>query len=308
MLDTRVRIPAIAIAIAAVVFGGCGDDSSPGAGDRRPAAKDPCPPWKLDTSTTDLFRGGSARVCTVSPGRRYLLFEPRDLGSEPTAVVIGLHGVGGGAANPQTMAEASRLDRVAARERFVAVYAEGEGGAWDERGDIAYFEQVLDHLSRRRPIDPARVHAIGWSAGSFMVHRLACELSDRFTAVAALHATLRGRCKPSRPVSVLQIVGTDDGVLPVGGGTTALGDRMPSVAGGIARWRRLDGCGAIERERGGPVRREVASSCDGDAAVELVTIRGGTHVWFGPGTSPPDDAVNATEEAWRFFTAQPRSG
>jgi len=257
----------------------------------------------------DLFRSGTARVCKLSvdeAARQYVVFEPRGLGSAPVPVVIALHGVGAGASS-QSTAEASRLDRLAGRERFVAVYGEGVDAGWEPARDAAYFAGVLDNLARRRTVDPDRVYAVAWSAGGYMAHQLACRLSGRVAAIAALHAPLRGQCRPERPVSVLQIVGTADSVIPAAGGTNTLGEDSPPVSRATARWRRTDGCGAVERSSSGPLLREVATGCEDGTAVELLRIRGAGHTWFGgQGTSPPDDALDATAEAWRFFATHPR--
>jgi polyhydroxybutyrate depolymerase len=219
--------------------------------------------------------------------------------------VLVLHGVGGPAATAQTVAEASRFDRLADRERFV-VYGEGTGGTWSD-GDVGYFRAVIEHLAGRRAIDRERVFATGWSGGGFMVHTLACELSDRIAAVAVLHAPLDRSCRPRRPVSVLQIAGTGDGTIPYAGGDAG-STTVPSMPAAIGRWRRIDRCGRFRRSARGPVIRRIATGCARGTAVELITIRRGGHVWYGPQVQPPDDAVDATAEAWRFFARYARRG
>jgi poly(3-hydroxybutyrate) depolymerase len=49
--------------------------------------------------------------------------------------------------------------------------------------DVLQVAAVLDDAATRIPIDPARVYAWGYSGGSWMSVRLACDLSDRFAAV-----------------------------------------------------------------------------------------------------------------------------
>jgi polyhydroxybutyrate depolymerase len=298
----------VALALGAALAG-CGwgdDDEGDDARAPRQAAADPCPPTQIRSSVDDLFHGGRARDCRVLGDRRYVLYEPRSLGGAPAAVVLALHGVGGPAANAQTMAEASRLDRLADRERFAVVYGEGVDGSWSD-GDVAYFQAVIEHLATRRSVDRDRVYAIGWSAGGFMVHTLGCRLSERVAAIAVLHAPLAGPCRPESPVSVLQIAGSADDTIPYAGGDV-LGTTAPPMRAAVARWRRIDGCGRARRSQDGAVVRETASGCDGSTAVELVTIRGGGHSWYGPDVTAPDDSVDATAEAWRFFERHGRGG
>jgi polyhydroxybutyrate depolymerase len=309
-VEMRARRPAklLALVLFAAVAG-CDGDGSGAERASRPAGKDGCAPWRATSSVPDLFRSGTARVCKLSvdgAARQYVVFEPRGLGSAPAPVVIALHGVGAGA-SPQSTAESSRLDSLAGRERFVAVYGEGVDAGWEPARDATYFAGAVDHLARRRAVDRDRVYAVGWSAGGYMAHQLACRISGRVAAIAALHAPLRGPCRPERPVSVLQMVGTADRVIPVAGGTNTLGEDSPPVSRATARWRRIDGCGGVERSSSGPLLREVATGCEDGTAVELLRIPGAGHTWFGgQGTSLPDDALDATAEAWRFFAAHPR--
>ncbi|HEX8104715.1 MAG TPA: hypothetical protein VF533_19005 [Solirubrobacteraceae bacterium] len=128
-----------------------------------------------------------------------------------------------------------------------------------------------------------------------MVHRAACRLAGQVSAVAVLQAPLRGPCRPSRPVSVLQLAGTADDVLPYGGGPTPEGFDAPPMRAAMARWRRLDRCGHVWRRVAGRAVRERAR-CAGGTVAELVTVRGAGHDWYGA-----RDGVDATQAILAFF-------
>lgn len=258
-----------------------------------------------------LFAHGRARACTFAVNRRprrYLLYAPASARAAPP-VIIALHGAGGPQATPQDTARASRLDRLADDEGALVAFADGDG-TWNDSGDAsgrdddAYFAQLLDELATRWHADRRRMFVIGWSGGAYMAHRIGCRLAGRVAAVVALQGPLRGGCRPARPVGVLQIVGTEDPLIPVAGGRTPDGTRTPPVQRAMARWRRLDGCGPVRRTRTPTVRRAVAS-CKGGTAVALTEIVGGGHAWYGPRQPAPDDALDATREAWRFFARSP---
>ncbi len=73
-------------------------------------------------------------------------------------------------------------------------------------------------------MDPARVFAVGVSAGGMMAYRLGCELSGRVTGVGAVAgAMILDDCRPTRPLSVIEIHGTADQLVPYEGGRTAGG-------------------------------------------------------------------------------------
>jgi polyhydroxybutyrate depolymerase len=51
-----------------------------------------------------------------------------------------------------------------------------------------------------------------------MAYRLACELSTRITAIASVSGTmLFDACHPARPVSILEMHGTNDSNVPYDG-------------------------------------------------------------------------------------------
>ncbi|RKQ84812.1 polyhydroxybutyrate depolymerase [Solirubrobacter pauli] len=285
------------VLVLVFALAGCGAAAAPPAATVREPG---CRPAEDAAS----FGAGSVRVCPVGEDRRYALYEPRALGREPVPLIVALHGVGGPQATPAGTAQASRLGALADAESVAVAYADGNG-TWSHADD-AYFSALFDDVARHRAIDPRRVYVIGWSGGGFMVHRIACRLADRVAAVAVLQAPLRGDCRPSAPVSVLQIVGEADPVIPVAGGTLPDGTRAPKLTTAMARWRRLAACDrpTIRSDEG--IFNQLAD-CDGGASVDLIALEGGGHVWYGPDQPAPDNKVDATQEAWRFFAAHPKA-
>jgi len=86
--------------------------------------------------------------------------------------------------------------------------------------DVAYLTALLDEAEAALPVDTGRVYFMGHSNGAAMSYRMACELSERVTAIV----TLAGgdylepeRCVPSEAVSVLHIHGSADESVPIGG-------------------------------------------------------------------------------------------
>jgi len=213
-------------------------------------------------------------------------------------------------------------------EGFIAVYPQGSGGiagklrtwnavtccgyAMQQRIDeIAFVAALLDDLQVTVAIDRARVYAIGISNGGMMAYEVACALADRIAGIAVVagEMTALDRCRPSRPVPVLVIHGSDDRNLPVDGGVGAKAfavHEVRSLASAIDFWRRHDGCGENARSQvHGAVRRTSYSSCSGGSEVELVTIEGGGHSWPGGDRIArfldPPSTIDATGEIWRFF-------
>lgn len=111
--------------------------------------------------------------------------------------------------------------------------------------DVAYLVGLVDEIAAVTPIDRKRVYIFGHSNGGFMGYKLACTRPDVFAAVSGLAgATFAKRtdCKPSMPISILHIHGTNDQTIPIGG--TFLAAPVPSAAQTVKMWAGYNRCAA----------------------------------------------------------------
>ncbi len=87
--------------------------------------------------------------------------------------------------------------------------------------DVAFIEVLLDKLETTLCIDRDRVFATGISNGGMFVHRLGCDMPDRFAAIAPVAGTLaKGfNCAPGadQRVSMMNIYATRDTTVPFDG-------------------------------------------------------------------------------------------
>lgn len=238
--------------------------------------------------------------------RSYLLHLPP--ASPPSALVINLHGAGMTGAQ---QAGLTNYDALADQYGFAVAYPDGIDLSWaDGRGasipdrqgvdDVGFLSALIERLSRDFAVPPGRVFVTGMSAGAFMANRLACDRADLVSAVAPVAGTLGTAvpCAPSRPVSVLQIHGTGDEVVPFGGGPMVGRGGASEIISAPAlaeRWRQADGCPGpfVAQAASGPVQRTDSAGCAGGTEVALLRIDGGGHVW-PPDASPVTAAFFAT--------------
>lgn len=275
------------------------------------------------------FSGPAMAECELPgwEGRGYDLVLPHDYdGSTPVPLLLAIHGGGGNkeAAAQTTCSEgrvddASCLHRHAQDNGYAVVFpngsgfgllpelrtwnAGGGGEGWrcasgracdDDIDDIAYFNDLLDDVEERVAVDTARVYATGLSNGGAMSHRLACELSDRITAIAAvggaMQFTTTATCAPARPVPVLHVHGTDDPCWRYEGGepdcpTGDKGDAHVSVAHTLDEWADILGCDGAHTEEtlpdtaqdGATTTRITWSGCA--APLQHLRVDGGGHAW-----------------------------
>lgn len=258
--------------------------------------------------------------------RTYLLHLPPVLSRRrPAALLLALHGSSG---NGQDTQETTGLNALADQAGFIVVYPDGTGRnppayTWDAYAccgyalqqkvdDVGFMRAIVAALRADYAIDPNRIDVTGFSNGAMMAYRLACEASDLFVAVASVSGAMDTlKCAPQRPVSVLEIHGTDDGAVPYQGGRPGEQSRRVDrpVVDTIGYWVDTDGCAPEPDSRTEQdLTFDLYAPCRENTAVELITIEGGGHVWPGgplaAGTT--SEELPASQTIWEFFAAHPR--
>lgn len=262
-------------------------------------------------------------VITISGlDRTYLVHVPP---GPPAGLVINLHGAG---QNGAQQAGITGYNGVADGFGFVVAYPDGIDASWaDGRGasipdrtgvdDVGFLAALVDRLSRDYAVPPGRVFVTGMSAGGFMATRFACDRADLVSAVAPVAGTLGSGvpCNPSRPVSLMQIHGTADPVVPFGGGPMVGRGGASDIVSApalVERWRGIDGCPGplIADASSGAAQFLTAGGCAGNTAVVLVRLDGAGHTWPAGRFALPanivgstSDAVDASQATAQFFAA-----
>jgi polyhydroxybutyrate depolymerase len=286
-------------------------------------AKEPVPPppeapttagacvSSLTAGRHELEHGGRARAFVVD-----LPAEPAPAGPRP--LLFAFHGWGG---DPEQLEGTTRIASTASSRGYVVVRPYGFNKSFDAGAccglaselrvdDVGLVRALVAKLEAEACIDRRRVYATGFSNGGFLAHRLGCEAADLFAAVASVAGTLgMPRCAPARPVSVLQIHGKADGIVPFAG-NSAKGWR--SVASTIDEWTRALRCppdAAAESYANGGARCATNPACDGGSEVTLCRIEEAAHTWPGGPRSTGfggSKALDATGTILAFFERHAR--
>jgi polyhydroxybutyrate depolymerase len=199
---------------------------------------------------TDVVYPGERPFTLVVPTK----YQP----GTPAPLIIGLHGY---TAESPYAESYFALGKVADQKGILTVYPSGSKDSNDRLfwnatpaccnfdsstvDDEAYLLSIIDSVSKDYSVDPARVYIIGHSNGGFMAHRMACNQSDRIAAIASLAGATYSNpqsCKPTSPVSVLQIHGTSDATISYTGGYL-FSSAYPSARKTIDLWGKLNKCG-----------------------------------------------------------------
>lgn len=286
-------LAAVGVLIGAVACGG----SNPAASSS-PAAK-------VSASPTP----GTGFLSYQGIKREYLLVRPAGLSmSKAVPMVIAMHGYTSYAAEMEYM---SNFDQVAAENGFVVVYPLGLGRSWDAGwccarntyDDVGFISALIDKLAGEQDIDRTRILATGMSNGAMMAQRLGCQLAGKITAVVSVSGSLLvDECHPSRPISVMEMHGDADDLVPLKGGRTpGIGTFRPTMAV-MQEWASLDGCAATPATADDTSATTYTwSPCQAGTKVVLEVVKGGGHAWFGQSTGEPD----ASRLGWAFLTQAP---
>ncbi|MDE2362935.1 MAG: hypothetical protein KGM42_09670 [Hyphomicrobiales bacterium] len=190
--------------------------------------------------------------CDVAHGRYFVRAPAVWDGRSPLPVAVFFHGYKSSA--KETMADAD-LGAALSKAGVLLVAPDGLDGRWSAapqlsrgRDDIAFAREVVADVKKRFPVDPSLLVGTGFSAGGFMVWRIACEAGDLFSAYAPVAGAfldpIPADC-PTGPVSVRHIHGKADETVPMAGRWIGGGRiRQSDVGDSIARMRALDGCAA----------------------------------------------------------------
>ena len=230
----------------------------------------------------------------------------------PAPLVVVLHG------NTQqgtAMTARTSWPDVARRERFAVVFPDGLNRAWadlrarTERAgrmppqgtdDVAFLSALIERLIADGIADRSRLYVTGLSNGGAMTLTMACKRADLIAAAAAVIFTftdgMAGACNPARPVPLLLMNGTEDPLIPYGGGKGTSRFAVEgywSTARTVAFWRARNGCAADDGastklpdrdSKDGSTVMLVPSSCPPGRDVLLYRVEGGGHRF--PGARP----------------------
>jgi len=155
--------------------------------------------------------------------RSYYLSYP-DNSTEPTPLIINMHGFGSSAEQQQAY---SQMDLYAHPENIAVVYPQGLNSSWNvftnwdsnPYDDVGFISIMIDDISNNFNIDSNRIYACGMSNGGYMSYRLACDLSDKITAFGSVTGnfmlnTSTNDCEDqNREIPIIHFHGTADAVV-----------------------------------------------------------------------------------------------
>tara|TARA_S200000501_G_scaffold374447_1_gene424026 strand:+ start:974 stop:1933 length:960 start_codon:yes stop_codon:yes gene_type:complete len=257
--------------------------------------EDPCllPSQSISQSMTSISVNGVERMFRLS-------VPSSDVGTK-LALIIAFHGGGG---SEEDFQQQNQFDQLGEQQKFIMAYAIAESdrssseGEWylntaaTSRDDNDFTESIVDELSNSYCIDEDRLYAIGYSLGSMYTYEIACQLNDRFAAVASFAGTMPVNpetCVLSGNIAVMHIHGKLDYIIDYDddwdwkdGEHEGVGT-MSNIPGMIDFWAEKSNCQNDNTNShlfdGDEVEHIVHSDCDGDVRIEHYGMEAQEHTW-----------------------------
>jgi poly(hydroxyalkanoate) depolymerase family esterase len=272
----------------------------------------------------------------LNGARRFRLYRPPGVKlGESLALMVMLHGCGQDA---KSFAISTRMNRIAARERFLVLYPEQDRianaqGCWNwfdtangrAHGEAALIMKAIDQVCALYQVDPARIAMTGLSAGASMAALLVTRHPERFKALVmhsgvppgAAHSTMSALgamygARAAKPLTSTPLTrfAPRPPLLVIHGGA----DHIVSAHNGqaaVSIWAEAAGARAGQKrtvQRGNRYPMTVTDfKCKGRTMATLVEIEKLGHAWSGGTAAQPfcdEKGPDASRMAWAFAAKQ----
>ncbi len=160
-------------------------------------------------------------------------------------VLFAFHGAGGDGGqflnNPL-------LNNLISADEFIGIYPNGHNTFWNlgsentTADDVAFVDMIVAKLENYEGLDLSKMYALGFSNGAGMVNLLG-KRTSHFKAIAPLFSQQIisiGDLTPQTPLSVFQLGGELDELIPLNGGTSPVGEFMSEEASALDWVNRFD--------------------------------------------------------------------
>ena len=237
---------------------------------------------------------------------------PQNLNSSLSyPIVFFVHGAGGSGKN---FLYNKNIIELINSEEFIGVFPNGHsnngnnGGFWNlgseptNADDVEFVDLIIDQLVTSPLIDTSKAYAIGFSNGSGMVNLLG-KSTSHFNAIAPLFSQQilsTGDLTPTKAISVFQVNGEVDGIIPLNGGVSSVGTFM-SAQNSALNWADHFNCNSTGTQEdlnwGNTVLNSFTfSNCDDSHEIKYLIALNTGHGF----TDEQTESV-AYNQIWEFF-------
>lgn len=224
--------------------------------------------------------------CQVTHSHYIAIPPKRWNGTDRLNVAMWLHGYGRSA---QVVAKNRRLLEVFDQSNTLLLVPSGKNKTWafpgapaEGRDDVGFIEKVVEHATRRFPIDRSNMTALGFSQGGSFVWTLACEKPNLFHRYVAFAGGFwrphPKQCKDG-PIDLVHIHGLKDTVVPLKGRAIGYRWHQGDIEKGLAFWRKSKQCAPVTSLVSAPasLQCDAAKTCGETSNTIVSCLHNGGH-------------------------------
>lgn len=239
-----------------------------------------------------VYTSANSFECTYDGEKHDVILDlPEDTLDAP--LILMLHGYGG---TSESFRFDTKIHEIANPEGYAVAYVTGaadksqqttavewnSGLSKSTNKDVEFLVALVSYLENTYGFNPSRTYAVGFSNGAYMTHRLAVEAPDTFEAVVSVAGSMAQRIWDTRPVStrisILQITGTEDAVVPQELNGSASSNPNPSIEKVLSYYITSDNL-SLSSQTDMPNSTLIKYDDDAEFRVWHLVIDGGHHSW-----------------------------
>ena len=312
MIINKMSFKLIQILLMIFILTSCGGGSG---GESPPQSESTDNNNFINETCTNTSRLGMERCVLKHDNieRYYYLYIPNSIDfNESTPVLFAFHGYGSSA---ERHLNYTNYFRLADSNNFIVIYPQGAStstlsshwnvGGWTSSSpinDVGFIEVIINLLQNKIQIDQSRIYSSGMSNGGYFGYHLACNLSDRFAAVASITGSMTNNtfddCSPTHPMPILQIHGLLDYIVPYEGNYGS-----KSISEVIEYWVNYNSCNLypdtlIRYDDYSLITFDTYFECLNEINVKLILHPTMGHTW----PSIQSHNIDASSEIWEFVS------
>jgi poly(3-hydroxybutyrate) depolymerase len=235
--------------------------------------------------------------------RSFHVHYPEVITKEKYPVVLFFHGAGG---TGESWFNRQQVSNLIDDEKFIGIFPDGYSNRWNVSGetdvdDVEFVGLILNSLDNSL-FDLEKVYGVGTSNGAGLVNKVGKETSF-FKAIAPVisQQTVEiGSTVSTNPISVFQINGSEDNLVPIDGGNGVGGNVFMSAQGSAENWASSYDCNMVPTSKnmiwgGRSVQENTYSNCSNSQRVRYLRVQGAGH------TTNFGSNVDLFDLIWEFF-------
>ena len=237
--------------------------------------------------------------------RKFYIRFPSVMNKKKYPVVFFFHGAGG--TGGQWFSEGRGVVNLIDSEKFIGIFPDGYDRRWNvgtesNADDVDFVRSIANFIGSSELFDLSQMYGIGTSNGAGMVNKIGKETS-LFKGIAPIISQQTeniGLIVPPQAISIFQVNGTEDNLIPIDGGAGVANHVFMSAKASAENWALNFSCNSepsirsVEWGNYGAIEHTY-NACIENRRVRYVTVDGAGH------TANFGENFDLYNRIWDFF-------